>query len=45
MRDTSLVYLVSQFESVLQKFFKYSLWGWPDALVAEKTIIADELRK
>lgn len=45
MRDMSLVYLVSQFESVLQKFLGVSLARWPEALSREKTITAEELGK
>jgi hypothetical protein len=45
MRDMSLVYLVSQFESVLQKLLKISLVRWPEALSREKTITAEELGK
>lgn len=45
MRDMSLVYLVSQFKAMLQKFIGNSLYNNPEALSSGRALTLDELRK
>lgn len=45
MRDMSLVYLVSQFEAMLQKFIGLVLNKHPTALSSERALTVDELKK
>jgi hypothetical protein len=45
MRDMSLVYLVSQFEAMLQKFIGHALNKHPTALSSGRALTLDELKK
>ena len=45
MRDMSLVYLVSQFEAMLQRFIGHALNKHPTALSSGRALTLDELKK
>lgn len=45
MRNMSLVYLVSQFEVMLQKFIQCSLEERPESLSSSRTLTVNELQK